>query len=278
VPPVRANASQIYQILMNLGANAAHALSGGGVLTVGLKYIGVTKARAARSIDLHAGEYVCISVQDTGAGMSKETLSRIFEPFFTTKGLEGSGLGMSVVHGLIKDHGGAITVDSEPGKGTKVRVYFPVTLSRSADAHLNKEEAIHGQGQHILYIDDEASLGRAMKRVLDLLGYRCTFYSDPQVALEAFRANPGEFDAVISDMAMPNLSGVDVAREISAIRPDLPIALTSGRIEQDSESVSHFEGVMAWLSKPATIDEIGAVLATMLQDHADDQGDDSRPL
>jgi CheY-like chemotaxis protein len=216
---------------MNLGANAAHALSAGGVLTVGLKSIAVTKATAARSRDLHAGEYVRISVQDTGTGMSKETLSRIFEPFFTTKGPEGSGLGMSVVHGLIKDHGGAITVESEPGKGTKVEVYFPVTLARSADAHLNKEE------------------------------------------LDAFRANPDQFDAVISDMAMPNLSGADVAREISGIRPDLPIALTSGRIEQDSESVSHFEGVMAWLSKPATIDEIGAVLATMLQDRADGQGD-----
>ncbi len=273
VPPVRANASQIYQVLMNLGANAAHALTAGGVITVGLKSVTVTNAKAARSRGLHAGEYVRITIQDTGIGMDKETLNRVFEPFFTTKGLQGSGLGMSVVHGLIKSHGGAITVESEPGKGTRVQVYFPVTLGRSADAHLSKETAVPGQGQNILYIDDEESLGRAMKRVLALLGYRCTFYADPRAALDAFRADPGQFDAVISDMAMSNLSGLDVAREISAIRPDLPIALTSGKIEQDTDSISHFEGVMAWLSKPATIDEIGTVLTIMLQDSADGRDD-----
>jgi len=235
------------------------------VLSVGLESINITKAEATMSRDLHAGRYVRISVQDTGTGMDRETLNRIFEPFFTTKGPEGTGLGMSVVHGIVKDHGGAIRVESELGKGSTVLVYFPAARVEPVDVPQSREEPVRGKGQNIMYIDDEKSVCSAMKRVLELLGYQCTVYSDPQLALDAFRGNPDQFDAVISDMTMPNLSGVDIAREVHAIRRDVPIALTSGRIENSAEIVSDLEGVKVWLSKPATLGEINGALAIMLK-------------
>ena len=230
-----------------------------------LELVNITNAEAALLKDLHAGKYVRLSVHDTGTGMSRETINRIFEPFFTTKGPEGSGLGMSVVHGIVKAHGGAISVESELGEGSTVRVYFPAVRAESARVPPNREEPVPGKGQHILYIDDEVSLCRAMKRVLVLLGYKCTVFSDPQAALEAFRGDPDQFDAVISDIVMPNLSGIDIAREFCAIRPDVPIALTSGRTERDAEIVSDCGSVKVWLSKPATIEEINWALAILLQ-------------
>jgi PAS domain S-box-containing protein len=276
IPPVRANASQIYQILLNLGTNAAYAMPAGGVLSVGLDTVHVTNADAVPSRDLHAGRYVRLSVQDNGTGMDKETLSRIFEPFFTTKGAEGSGLGMSVVHGIVKMHGGAVIAESEPGKGTTIRVYFPAARAKPADAPPHREELVPGKGQHVMYIDDEVSLCRAMKRVLVLLGYQCTVFSNPQAALEAFRSNPAQFDAVISDIVMPNLSGIDIAREFRTIRPDVPIALTSGKFEP-GEDGPVCEGVKAWLFKPATIEEIKNALAVMLQTPADSHANGIEP-
>jgi PAS domain S-box-containing protein len=277
IPPVRANASQIYQILINLSTNATYAMPRGGVLSVGLDTVHLGNGDTALSRELSAGRYVRLSVQDNGTGMDSQTLSRIFEPFFTTKGTEGSGLGMSVVHGIVKGHGGTINVESEPGKGTTVQVYFPAAQTTPADVPPDTKEPSRGKGQHVIYIDDEVSLCAAMKRVLALLGYRCTVFTDPRAALEAFRSNPDQFEAVISDVVMPNLSGIDIAREIRAIRPEMPIALTSGRIERIAESISDFEGVKAWLSKPATIDEINAALAILLQPASDSHASGIKP-
>jgi len=260
VPRVSANASQVYQILMNLGTNAAHAMPQGGALCLGLGSCQLTASEATASALPRDGEYVRVIVQDTGTGMSREILDRIFEPFFTTKGTEGTGLGLSVVHGLVKDHGGSITVESEPGNGSTFRVYLPV--ARAEPAALPSEAASPdlGQGQNILYVDDEPQLGSAMTRVLTLLGYRCTFYADARTAIEAFRADPHQFDAAISDMTMPLLSGFDVIRELRAIRPDLPVALTSGRTPPQVHPSAANLGIDTWISKPATIDELGRAL------------------
>ena len=266
IPMVRANASQIYQILINLGANSAYAMPAGGVLSVGLDTVNLTNTIAAISSDLHAGRYICLSIQDNGVGMDRETLARIFEPFFTTKGAAGSGLGLSVVHGIVKAHGGAIIAKSEPGQGTTIRVYFPAVRDEPASAPPDREEPVPGKGQHILYIDDEVGVSSAMNRVLVLLGYRCTVISDPQAALEAFRGNPRQFDAVISDIVMPNLSGIELARELHAIRPDMPMALTSGKIGPDADLASSCEGVRAWLSKPSTIAQIKEALVILFQE------------
>ena len=264
VPPVLANAAQIYQILMNLGANAGQAMPQGGILSLSLDRTHVTKPEAAASGDLREGDYVCIAVRDTGAGMSPATLDRIFEPFFTTKGVQGTGLGLSVVHGLVNDHRGAIKVESEPEKGSSFRVYLPVSRAEvSLPSHKERESA-PGRGEIIMYIDDEQALGSAIKRVLELLGYRCTSYSDPQAAVDAFRRNPGDFDAVICDMSMPHLSGLEVVRELKAIRSSIPIALTSGRSSGGTESQALFLGIKHWIPKPATIEELSRVLDRLL--------------
>ena len=265
VPRVSANASQVYQILMNIGTNAGHAMPAGGVLSVSLDRIEVTAPEATPCGVLHEGEYVRVIVQDTGAGMSRETLGRIFEPFFTTKGLEGTGLGLSVVHGLVKDHGGAVTVESELGKGSTFRVYLPAARAEPADLSVKEAGPVRGKGQHFMYIDDEQALGSAMIRALKLLGYRCTFYSDARMALEAFRSDPDQFDAVISDMTMPFLSGFDVAKELHAVRPELPVALTSGRSNQSTHAFAYSLGIKTWISKPTTLDELSHALELLSQ-------------
>jgi len=235
----------------------------GGVLSISLDCIEVAAPVATACGVLRMGEYVRVSVQDTGTGMSPETLGRIFEPFFTTKGLEGTGLGLSVVHGLVKDHGGAVTVESELGKGSTFRVYLPA--ARPADLLVNEAGLVRGNGQHFMYIDDEEALGSAVIRALKFLGYRCTFYSDPRLALDEFRRNPDEFDAVISDLTMPFLSGYAVANELRAIRPDVPVALTSGRASQDTYAFASSLGVKTWIPKPATLDELSYALESLLQ-------------
>lgn len=267
LPPVSANASQVYMILMNLGTNAGHAMREGGVLSVSLDRSYLTKAEAT-AFKLHSGEYVRITVQDTGVGMSRETLDRIFEPFFTTKGLGGTGLGLSVVHGLVKEHDGTITVESELGKGSTFRVYLPAARREPIELPPKDERSVRGNGQHIMYIDDEQALGRAMKRLLEHLGYRCTFYSDPEIALEEFRRDPDKFSAVISDMTMPLLSGFDVAKALHAIRPEIPVALTSGRSSRGTQNRAFSLGIRAWISKPATVEELSQAVGLLLQKKA----------
>ena len=303
LPPVSANASQAYLILMNLGMNAGHAMQGGGVLSVGLDRSHLTKAEAS-AFGLPRGEYVRVTVQDTGVGMSKEILDRIFEPFFTTKGVEGTGLGLSVVHGLVKDHGGVITVESELGQGSTFRVYLPAArgkpvvlppkdqgLVRAAPREpvvfATKDEGpvpaagrepvvlppkherpVRGDGKHIMYIDDERALGSAMKRLVELLGYRCTFYYNPEIALQDFRSDPDQFNSVISDMTMPLLSGFDVAKALHAIRPEIPVALTSGKFSQGTDNGAFPLGIRTWISKPATVEELSQALELLLQKSA----------
>jgi len=269
VPAVAANATQVYQILVNLGTNAGQAMPAGGVLTLSLDCIRTTRAEVAACGELREGEYVRISLQDTGVGMTRATLDRIFEPFFTTRGSEGTGLGLSVVHRLVTDHGGAITTASEVGKGSTFRVYFPVVRADAIDPSLPLADgAARGNGEHILYIDDEERLANALKRLLTILGYRCTVYSDPAIAVNAFRANPQQFDAVIADVTMRGLSGIDVAKELRAIRPQIPLALTSGRTSQETLDLAASLGLNVWLSKPATVDKLCHTLDVLLQKSA----------
>jgi len=266
VPAVAANATQVYQILVNLGTNAGQAMSAGGVLTLSLDHIHTTKSKAAACGELHEGEYVRVSMKDTGIGMTRATMDRVFEPFFTTRGTEGTGIGLSVVHRLAQDHGGAITIESELGKGSTFRVYFPVVRADAIDpAAAPADGTARGNGEHILYIDDEEPLAHALKRLWSILGYRCTVYSDPEIAVEAFRANPEQFDAVIADITMRGLSGIDVAKELRAIRPRIPIALTSGSISQETLDLASSLGFNVWLSKPATVERLCHTLDLLLQ-------------
>jgi len=275
LPPIRGNASQVYQVLLNLGTNAGQAMPAGGMLWVKLDTVDVAISEAAMSRDLQVGRYIRLTVQDTGVGMSRQTINRVFEPFFTTKGHEGTGLGLSVVHGIVKAHGGALKIESEPGKGSIFQAYFPAAREEQTRVAITAEASIQGCGQHVLYIDDEESLGRATKRALEHLGYRCTFYSSPEVALEVFGNDPAQFDAVITDLTMPRLSGLEVVSRLRAIRQDIPIAITSGKFDQSMKILPESEGINAWIFKPATVEELNRVLASMLAHRASpkQQGD-----
>ena len=266
VPAVAANATQVYQILVNLGTNAGQAMPAGGVLTLSLDHTRITKSEAVACGGLHEGEYVRVSIQDTGIGMTRATMDRVFEPFFTTRGTEGVGLGLSVVHRLVRDHDGAITIESEVGKGSTFHVYFPVVRADAIEPSPPlADSAARGNGEHILYIDDEERLAHALKRLLSILGYRCTVYSDPQLAVNAFREHPDQFDAVIADITMRGLSGIDVAKQLRAIRPRIPIALTSGRASQETLDLASSLGFNVWLSKPATVDKLCDTVDVLLQ-------------
>jgi signal transduction histidine kinase len=227
---VLADPGQMHQVIMNLCTNAAHAMrNGGGVLRVELARETLDAAAAGKISDLKPGTYVVLTVRDQGEGMDEATRVRVFEPFFTTKKPgEGTGLGLSVVHGIVHSHGGAITVESQPGQGATFRAYFPG--ARRAESAERPEDAVEAgpTGEHILVVDDEPDIAVMLTRMLETRGYRVSAFVSGPEALAAFRRSPAAFDAVISDQTMPRLSGVELAREVHAQRPELPVILTTG--------------------------------------------------
>jgi PAS domain S-box-containing protein len=266
-PEVLADATQIHQIMMNLGANAAYAIGErGGLIEITLGAVAVTSELAQAYPDLHQGRYVRLTVRDDGCGMDKATLDRVFEPFFTTKAPgQGVGLGLSVVHGIMQNHGGAITADSEPGKGTAFHLYFPVAVGEAAaEPGPIPGEVVRANGERVLFVDDEEALAFLAVRTLQRLGYRVTAYTDPLRALEAFRSQPGEFDVVVTDLSMPGMSGVDLARVLLEVRPDLPILMTSGYVRAEDVESARRLGIRAVVLKPNTVEELGDTLHTLL--------------
>jgi PAS domain S-box-containing protein len=257
LPPVLADSTEVHQIIMNLGTNAGHALGdAGGVLTVSVDQIEIDESSEVRSAELQAGSYVRITVSDNGCGMSDDIVQRIFEPFFTTKGPErGTGLGLSVVHGIVRSHKGAITVQSQPGLGTTIRVYFPA-VAAVAETRRASVKMVRANGECVMHVDDEAPLVHMMTRLLERLGYTAAGFTDAQLALEAFRANPHRFHAVVTDMAMPEMTGRELAREMLAIRPELPIALMSGYLTKEDGEEAVRAGIRTVLEKPCQIEEI----------------------
>ncbi len=234
LPTVLADASQIHQVVMNLGINASHAIGRtSGLIDVELEAVHVDATLASHSPDLHEGEYVRLRIRDSGAGMTREVMERIFEPFFTTKpqGM-GTGLGLAVVRGIVKSHDGAITVYSEPGKGTQFHLYFPVVQARAIRSAQTRAHAGAGRGERILYLDDEDALVLLARRLLERLGYKVAAFSDPQLALAAFEAAPDDFDLVLSDLSMPGMTGLDVARRVLEVRPEIPVLLAVGLCPQ----------------------------------------------
>jgi signal transduction histidine kinase/CheY-like chemotaxis protein len=258
-PGILADATQIYQVVMNLGTNAAHAMGPRG---------GRLSLRVEMDVppDLDDGAYVLLSVSDTGCGMDASTIERIFEPFFTTKPIgEGTGLGLSVVHGIVKSHDGAIAVDSAPGAGTTFRLYFPVADADVVAAAARAEPAdVRGHGERVLYVDDEEALVDTTTRILERLGYRVTAFSDPRRALDAFNAGPNDFDAVVTDLAMPGLSGLELAREIRRVRSDIPLLFTSGFVRAEDVPELLELAPSQLLVKPNTVVELGPALSALL--------------
>jgi len=264
-PRVLGDATSIHQVLMNLGTNAAHAMPGGGLLdiTVEPQYLRDHVVRSHPG--LHEGWYAVLVVRDQGAGIDPAVKDRVFEPFFTTKPKgSGTGLGLSIVHTIMRAHEGVVSLESEPGRGTTVTCFFPAVDAAAADATRATEAAPRGHGEHVLLVEDEATLARMSTRRLEALGYRVTADTDAVRALDTFRAAPAGFDLVISDYLMPRMVGLDFARAVHNIRPELPIMLLTGYIEELPEETIRAAGVRRLVNKPATIEELGAAIREVL--------------
>ncbi len=260
-----ADPTQIHQVLMNLCTNAHHAMiDGGGVLTVSLSDILIDSASESRKIDLNTGGYLCLQVSDTGTGMPEDVKARIFDPFFTTKERDkGTGMGLSVVHGIVKSHGGAITVNSKPGKGTSFTVYLPIVQSDIKPA-LQTDVPVTGGNERILFVDDEKTLVDLGCQMLERLGYHVECRTSSIEALELFKSRPDQFDLVITDMTMPNLTGDRLAREIMAIRTDIPVILCTGFSEQISAESARDIGVKEFMLKPLVMDRLAGTVRSVL--------------
>jgi PAS domain S-box-containing protein len=262
-PTVLSDETQIHQVLMNLVTNAAHAMPSGGLLEVRVGRFQVTESFARSRPDLHVGSYARISIRDTGHGMSPEVLKRASEPFFTTKpqGM-GTGLGLSVLHGIVRTHAGAIEIESRVNAGTRVDVYLPAHVAHGA-AETAAEVPEQG-GPHILIVDDEAPLVTMMKRQLEGRGYRVTAHTSSLEALDAFAQRPQTFDMLVTDNTMPNMTGLALAKEMLSLRPDLPILLTSGLADAQVAAQLGSGGSTAVLAKPHTGQQLAQAVAGLI--------------
>jgi PAS domain S-box-containing protein len=269
-PIVLADPTQVHQLVLNLGTNAAHAMGeAGGTLEFQLSALTVTATNAARYPGLAAGSYAELMVRDNGCGMEEDVLRRIFDPFFTTKRQgEGTGLGLAVVHGIMKAHDGSVTARSRLGIGTTFLLHFPAAPATASVARpVCPTRAGHGSGERILYIDDEASLVRLGTRLLERLGYKVTGDTNPLEALARIKADPAAFDAVVTDLSMPGMSGLELAREVREIRAEMPIFITSGCIRQEDTDAAAALGISDLITKPDTIEGLGRALHRKLARH-----------
>jgi nitrogen-specific signal transduction histidine kinase/ActR/RegA family two-component response regulator len=256
---IEADPTQIHQVLMNLCTNAAHAMSeNGGVLEVSLTKFDMDAGTSGVNSEIEPGPYLKLRVSDTGSGMPPEILSRIFDPYFTTKETgKGTGLGLAVVHGIVKSHRGAITVSSEPGKGTTFDIYFPRGDIIQAPSELERIEPLPlGGRERILFVDDEKAIVEIGQKLLERLGYEVVSRTSSVEALELFRAKPESFDLVVTDMTMPNMTGDKLARELMGIRPDIPVILCTGFSERITEEKAKLLGIREFVMKPLVMKDL----------------------
>jgi len=269
-PLVLANATAIHQVIMNLGTNAWHAMRPNpGVLKVDMK----TMEADADFVKLHPGllpgSYVMLSVSDSGCGMDRATLARAFDPFFTTKEVgEGTGLGLAVVHGIIRSHEGAITAYSQPGAGTVFHLYFPALAAESVVLESASAPIPRGQGQHILLVDDEEVLAQLGRRILERLGYTVTVTTSPLEALAAARENPGGFALLITDLTMPVMDGISLGRQMRLLQPDLRMILTTGYSGVLTTAKVREMGFQELLDKPVNARALGETVDRVLRQTA----------
>jgi PAS domain S-box-containing protein len=267
---VLADPTQIHQVLMNLCANAHHAmLENGGVLELELSNMPATAENAAEHPDLQPGWYLKLGLSDTGCGMSTEVMKRIFEPYFTTKEKgTGTGLGLAVVHGIINDLGGAIRVQSEPGKGSRFEVFLPLVDQKAISGIRTYEELPRGR-ERILFVDDEEGVVDMGKRMLQHLGYEVEGRTCSMEALAAFRSKPEKFDLVITDVTMPNMTGERLAKEVIGIRSDIPVIICTGYSDRISDKRATELGVKAFIMKPILMRDMAAAIRQTLEKKQD---------
>jgi len=265
---IKADPTQIHQIVMNLCTNAYHAMEDtGGELIISLKKSKLNHYNTI-SLDIIPGNYACLTISDTGKGMDKQLIQKIFDPFFTTKEQgKGTGMGLSVVHGIVTSMNGTIQVYSEPGKGTQFYVYFPIEKGSFVKHSVQTHETIQGGIDRILLVDDENAIITMEKQMLERLGYHVTSRTSSIEALEAFRDSPDKFNLVITDMAMPNMPGDKLSAELNKIRPDIPILLCTGFSETMSEEKAASLGIKGFLLKPIVMKDLAQKIREVLDEN-----------
>jgi len=265
--PVMADLSQMHQLVVNLCTNASHAMrENGGVLEVTLKEMEIDQERMPEQVALPPGRFARLSVGDTGHGMDEGTKGRVFEPFFTTKNPgEGTGLGLSVVHGIVESHEGAICVESEVGKGTRFDVYFPLCVQGSEEPAEEGEDSEPPRGNEtVLFVDDEVQIVGSIGEALRRLGYKVEAYTGSVEALERFRDDPKRFDIVVTDQTMPQLTGVELSRQLLEVRPDLLIILCSGFDQPVRHEDAERLGIADVLMKPLRLRDLAVAVRKLL--------------
>lgn len=268
---IMADATQMHQIIMNLCTNAAHAMKeNGGILSVSVEEIFLAQDTIAHFIhgqnEVYPGAYICLTVADTGHGIPEIVLKRIFEPYFTTKKTgEGTGMGLAVIHGIVKSHGGDITVKSTPGKGAIFSVYLPI-IADEADIQKHTPEKISGGDESVLIVDDEPLLSHIQAEMLRRLGYRVEEKADSSEAFELFKENPMHFDLLVSDVTMPHLTGIQLAKQMKEIRPGFPVILVSGFSTTGLGEQMQALGIEGFIMKPIIKTQLAQRVRQILDD------------
>ncbi|MCF8128329.1 MAG: response regulator [Deltaproteobacteria bacterium] len=266
------NPTQIHQVLINLCTNAAHAMEGGGVLAIRLTDCLLDESGANRYPDVHPGRYVKLSVRDTGCGIAPEMINRVFDPYFTTKDVgKGTGMGLAMVHGIVKSHKGGFSVRSKPGDGSTFDILFPIVDQETIQEARMNEELPRGD-ENILFVDDEEAMVNINRQRLERLGYQVETRTDPFEALKLFRTYPDLFDLVITDTTMPGMTGDALAREIIKIRPGIPVLLCTGYSDRiDKDGVGKM-GIAGFAMKPLGADELARIVRALLDREFRDGG------
>jgi PAS domain S-box-containing protein len=267
---VLAHRNQLHQVIMNLCTNAEYAMrQTGGILEIGVDTVDFPHNFTAHHRTLPPGAYVCLTLRDTGQGMTPDIVEHIFEPFFTTKGVgEGTGMGLAIVHGIVTSHGGAITVESTPGQGTTFTIYLPRIDNAAPTETTAPAQGIHHGKGRILFVDDEEMLAHVGQKLLTHLGYDAVACTSSLDALDTFRAAPQHFDLVITDQTMPAMTGVTLVAELRRIRPDIPIILCTGFSHLINAEKAQALGVDAFVMKPGVTQELAVTIQQVLDQRA----------
>ncbi|MBW2081398.1 MAG: response regulator [Deltaproteobacteria bacterium] len=263
---VNSDPTQMQQIIMNLCTNACHAMQKeGGIISVGLGNVELDDIASAQHMDLDPGIYLRLTVGDTGSGMTSEVMDRIFDPYFTTKDTGiGTGMGLPIVHGIVKNHDGGIIVYSEPGKGSTFHVYLPIAKEVEEHPEAREKETLPRGHERILFVDDEPVLAELGKQMLERFGYEVTATASSIDALEMFRSQPDRFDLVMTDMVMPKIRGDRLAKKLVEIRPDIPIIICTGRSEQMSEEKTKRIRIKALVMKPYVMKDLASIVRKVI--------------
>jgi signal transduction histidine kinase len=266
--PVMGDATQIHQVIMNLCTNAYQAMQDkGGTLEVNLSEVYIGYEETAKKIGMQPGKHLQLLVRDEGCGMDAVVLGRIFEPYYTTKEQgKGTGLGLSVIHGIVKNHRGDISVTSSPGKGTTFKVYLPITEDAEIANELEPSNGTVKGNERILLIDDEEQIVSMEQQMLENLGYEVTARTDSTEALKEFSLQPQNFDLVITDMTMPQMTGDELAQKLLNIKPDIPVILCTGFNEDITEEKALSMGIQKFVMKPVIKNDLATTIRTVL-DH-----------